>query len=268
MTRVLRIGISPCPNDTHVMGAWSLGLCALPGVQPEFELTDIETLNQAALAGTLDIAKVSCALLPALAKRYILLETGAAIVRGFGPLLVAREALARAQFAHCRIAVPGEHTTGTALLKHYAPNAAQLVHYRFNDIIPAITAGEVDAGVVINESRLAYAQLGLLCVADLGAWWTWHTGLPVALGCYVMRQALYPEWGARAEQVMRESLAIGARGEPAVAAFVMAHAQEMSAPLIDEYIALYVNASTHELGTQGRVAISALNAELARGTAS
>jgi len=263
MKPVLRFGFTPCPNDTYMVGAVATGRLALDEAVLALHLEDIETLNEAALAREYDIVKVSCALYGELAADYALLDVGAAVADGYGPLILTREPLTRADLGGLRVAAPGTHTTGAALCRLYAPTV-RLAHRRYDTIMPALRAGDCDAGVVIHEGRLTYGLQGLHCLVDLGAWWRETTGLPVALGCYLMRRSLYPRFGAAFETLMRRSLRLAARGDDAaIADYIRHHAQEMSPSVLRDYIALYVNERTHRLGTAGRAAVAALSNRLA-----
>lgn len=259
----LRFGLTPCPNDTWMVGAVATGHLALAEARLMLELADIEALNEGALARRYDIVKVSCALVGALAADYALLEVGAAIADGYGPLILTRAPLTREALANARVVAPGLHTTGTALARLYAPGIMP-VQRRYDTIVPALRAGEFDAGIVIHEGRLTFASYGLHCHVDLGAWWRETTGLPVALGCYLIRRELAADFAAPFEALMRLSLARAAAGDdPAIADFVQRHAQEMAPQVLADYIALYVNARTHTLGCDGRAAITALGRRLA-----
>ena len=259
----LRFGLTPCPNDTWLIGAVATGRLALAEAELALELADIETLNEGALARRYDIVKVSCALFGALAGDYVLLEVGAAIADGYGPLILTREPMSREALLGARVGAPGLHTTGNALARLYAPGLDP-VQRRYDTIVPALRAGEFDAGIVIHEGRLSFESYGLHCHVDLGAWWRETTGLPVALGCYLIRRELAADYAAPVEALMRASLARAAAGDdPAIAAFVRDHAQEMAPQLLADYIALYVNAHTHTLGSDGRAAVAAMGQRLA-----
>ncbi len=260
--RRLSFGLTPCPNDTYFAGAVALGRIALADADLAPTLEDIEALNEAALARRYDIVKVSCALFGELREDYALLDVGAAVAEDYGPLILTRAPLRRTDLAHVRLVGPGTRTTGAALCRLYAP-AARLSHRRYDDIMPGLTRGDFDAGVVIHEGRLTYAAQGLHCLVDLGAWWRATTGLPVALGCYVMKRELYATYGRAFEALMRESLRLAAVGnDAALKAYIRQHAQEMDETVLRDYIGLYVNARTHSLGPHGRAAVYALGERL------
>ena len=260
----LRIGVTPCPNDTFVVGGLATGRLALPDADVTLELHDIEALNEAALAQRYDVVKVSCALYGELSPHYELLDVGAAIAEDYGPLILSREPLAREDLAHLRFVAPGAHTTGTALAKIYAPQATPR-HVRYDEIVPGLRRGDFDAGVVIHESRLSFHGMGLHCLVDLGHWWRATTGLPVALGCYVIRRELHARYARPLEALLRDSMALAAGGDAEIDTYIRRHAQEMGDQLLRDYIALYVNERTRSLGAAGRAAILELGARLRAG---
>ena len=266
MTTRLSMAITPCPNDTWLAGALALGQVTLPDAVVEVVLDDIEALNRAALAGIPDVVKVSCALYGALESEYTLLDVGAAVVDGYGPLVLSRTPMRREDLSQARIAAPGPHTTGTALFRRWAPTAAPLQFARYDQLMPGLLDGRWDAAVVIHEARLTYPGLGLHCLVDLGAWWSGSTGLPVALGCYVMRRSAYARYGKSLEDTLRASLRRAATGDPAIAAWIARHAQEMDPQVLRDYIQLYVTPRTWQLDVAGREAILALSSRLHAGT--
>ncbi len=261
---VLRIGVTPCPNDTFVVGGLATGRLALPDTDITLALQDIEALNEAALAQTYDVVKVSCALYGKLSPHYELLDVGAAIAEDYGPLILSREPMTRGELAHARVVAPGAHTTGAALAKLYAPQA-RLRHVRYDEIVPGLRRGDFDAGVVIHESRLTFRGMGLDCLVDLGRWWRETTGLPVALGCYLIRRELHAAYARPLEALLRRSMALAAEGDAGIDGYIRRHAQEMGDQVLSDYIALYVNARTRRLGAEGRAAILELNARLRAG---
>ena len=252
------IGTTPCPNDSYLLGAVATGQTHLQGIDLRLELADIETLNERVLARDLAVAKISCAVYHEIADDYALLDTGAALAEGYGPLVLAREPLESDALAAARVAAPGRHTTGALLFRHWAPHGREPSWMSYDRIIDALLDDRCDVGVCIHESRFTYAESGLHCLADLGCWWQASRGLPVPLGCYVMRRPLYERYGAALEHLMRCSLRIAERGDPEIAAYIRAHAQELDDHVTGEHIALYVNRYTWSLGEAGRAAIAAL----------
>jgi len=177
----LTFGFTPCPNDAFAFHALVHGLVPAP-FEVEPVLLDIEELNQRAAHAELQLTKLSFGAVAAAAgDRYRLLRSGAALGHGVGPLVVAREAGSLEEFAAGRIAVPGRKTTAFLLLRLMAPALGDVIELRYDRILAAVAAGEVDAGLIIHESRFTYADHGLVAVADLGEWWERETGLPVPL---------------------------------------------------------------------------------------
>lgn len=259
--RALTLGYSPCPNDTFVFGALAQRL--LPGA-PEFatRLEDIETLNHLALAGQLDMAKVSFHALGLLRQEYCLLHSGGALGRGCGPLVVAREAVAPGDLHRLRIAVPGKLTTALLLLRLFDPRigegAGELVLMPFHRIMEATRSGEVHAGLIIHESRFTYPQYGLRQVMDLGAWWEAETGHAIPLGGIVARRSLGPERIGEVDRLLRASVELALANPEAVQAYVAQHAQELDPEVTRAHIQLYVNEFTLDYGPAGEVAIGEL----------
>jgi 1,4-dihydroxy-6-naphthoate synthase len=268
MTPKIGIGYSPCPNDTFMFHALISGAVPGPALAPW--LADIEALNERALADEdpLPISKLSVHALAHASARYTVLSAGAALGRGCGPLVVARpgalpedprEALRR--LASLRVAIPGRYTTAQLLLRSLAPAPRETVALRFEAILPAVASGQVDAGLIIHESRFTYARHGLVAVADLGALWEADTGLPLPLGVIAIRRER-EALASAVEAGIRRSIAAAWADPQASAAYVRAHAQEMDPEVCRQHIALYVNEFSLELGAEGRAAIDAL---LARG---
>jgi 1,4-dihydroxy-6-naphthoate synthase len=170
--KMLSIGYSPCPNDTFIFHALVQGLVREEGLGFKERLEDVEALNSLALAGGLDITKVSFGVVTEVLERYCLLRSGGALGRGCGPLVVAREPLDMSVLRGKRIAVPGKHTTAYLLLKLFDPALSEnAVPMAFDLIMDAVRAGEVHAGLIIHEGRFTYPSYGLKEVLDLGRWW-------------------------------------------------------------------------------------------------
>ena len=250
----LSLGFSPCPNDTFVFHALVHGLVEGPAVEVTY--ADIDVLNARALAGDLDVVKVSYAVLPRLTG-YTLLSSGGALGRGCGPLVVTR---GRSDVRGATVAVPGDHTTAYLLLRLWDPGFGDVVVMPFDRIMPAVAAGEVDAGLVIHESRFTYPSYGLTAVADLGDWWEGETGLPIPLGAIVARDSLDTR---SIEDAVRASVEYAWAHPEANREYVLAHSQELAPDVVDAHIALYVNDFTRDLGREGRRAAAELLARAA-----
>ncbi|HUR52056.1 MAG TPA: 1,4-dihydroxy-6-naphthoate synthase [Mycobacteriales bacterium] len=244
----LSLGISPCPNDTFVFSAWVHG--QVPGEPVSVSFADIDVLNTS--ARTYDVVKVSYAALPALLDDYALLPCGGALGHGVGPLVLARSA--EQDLEGAVIAVPGEQTTAYLLLRLWRKGFRVTV-MPFEQIMPAVRDGAVDAGLVIHESRFTYPAYGLVQLQDLGTWWEQETGLPIPLGAVVARRALDTDALAATVRASVEH----AWADPAASAdFVAAHSQEMDPAVCRQHIALYVNEFSRSLGDDGFAAVEAL----------
>lgn len=256
--RTLSLGYSPCPNDTFIFHALVKGIIGVPGVAFEERLEDVETLNRLAGEGALDVSKVSYGAIPHLVRDYVLLRSGGALGRGCGPLVVAREPFSRAALAEKRIAIPGRNTTANLLLRLYAPGAAPGIEMVYSEIMPAVERGEVDAGLIIHESRFTYPQHGLAKVVDLGEWWESTTGLPIPLGGILARRDLGGSAIRAIDDALRRSVEHAYAHPDDSRDYIRAHAQEMDDAVTQQHIDLYVNQFTIELGDEGERAIHEL----------
>jgi 1,4-dihydroxy-6-naphthoate synthase len=258
MTHSVTLGFSPCPNDTFMFHPLVHGLVNTGGLTFRERLEDVETLNQLALSGQLDVSKVSYHALGHIREQYALLRSGSALGRGCGPLLVAREQIDPAALHNRTIAVPGRYTTALLLLRLLDPQLDNFIVMPFNEIMDAVLTGQADAGLIIHESRFTYQGYGLHKLVDLGEWWESETGLPLPLGGIVARRSLGADTIAIIERALREGIAY-ARTHPAEAAeYIREHAQEMSPEVCAAHIGLYVNDFSAELGEEGQRAISEL----------
>jgi len=255
--RELTFGFSPCPNDTFAFHALVHGLVETPRpIRPV--LLDIEELNRRAHDGAFDLTKLSVGAFAGVGDRYRLLRSGAALGHGVGPLVVARQPATLADAVRGRLAIPGRETTAYRLLRLAAPPRGEVVELRYDQILGAVERGEVDAGLVIHESRFTYAEHGLVKVADLGEWWEADTGLPVPLAGICARADLDLPTVAAVESAIRHSVAYAFAHPEASRPWVRAHAQEMSDAVCDAHIRLYVNAHSLDLGDDGLRAIDRL----------
>ena len=253
----LTFGFSPCPNDTFAFHALVHGLVEAPfAVTPV--LLDIEELNRRAHTGAFDLTKLSVGAFAGVGDRYRLLRSGAALGQGVGPLVVARTARTLVEAVGGRVAIPGRETTAFRLLQLAAPALGDVVELRYNQILGAVARGDVDAGLIIHESRFTYPDHGLVKIVDLGDWWEGETGLPVPLAGICARAGLEPALAAAAEAAIRDSVAYAFAHPEASRPYVRAHSQEMSDAVCDAHIALYVNAHSLDIGAEGLQAMARL----------
>jgi 1,4-dihydroxy-6-naphthoate synthase len=260
----LTFGFTPCPNDAFAFHALVHGLVPASPFEVEPVLLDIEELNRRASGAELQLTKVSFGAAAAAGDRYRLLRSGAALGRGVGPLVVAREAGSLEDAAAGRVAVPGRETTAFLLLRLAAPRLGEAVELRYDRILEAVVAGEVDAGLIIHESRFTYGEHGLVALADLGEWWEGETGLPVPLAGIFARTDLDPEPVAEAETAIRASVEYAFAHPEASRDYVRSLAHELSDEVCAAHIALYVNEHSVDVGDEGLAAIDRL---LGRATA-
>jgi 1,4-dihydroxy-6-naphthoate synthase len=251
----LSLAYSPCPNDTYIFAAWTNGLLAdAPPVR--VVLDDVEALNRAAREGQHALTKVSYGAIPFLMDRYRILRAGGALGRGCGPLLIAKSADVDVRRDGAVIAIPGSMTTAFMLLRLYLGFEPVVRVMRFDAIVDAVARGEVDAGLIIHESRFTYADAGLAQVVDLGEWWEAQTGAAIPLGAILVRRDV--EDAETIDGVIRESLAFARAHEGEVAPYVREHAFEMDEAVMRAHIALYVNSYSDDVGEAGLAAVETL----------
>jgi 1,4-dihydroxy-6-naphthoate synthase len=256
MNTALSLGYSPCPNDTFIFYALSHGKTSACGLNfSEPLLADVEQLNQWALAGRLDVTKMSFHAYGHVQDQYCVLAAGSALGRGCGPLLVARSETVITRLSKKRIAIPGKLTTAALLLQLFLPDCCELVPMRFDIIIDAVAGGEVDGGVIIHESRFTYQDKGLVCLQDLGSWWESSFGLPLPLGCIAARRSLGKEKIMAIDRAIRASVDYAFLHPEQCLPYIRSHSQEMDPEVVRSHIGLYVNDFSRDLGGEGFAAI-------------
>lgn len=250
----LSLAISPCPNDTFAFHAWVAGLVpGAPAVSVSYD--DIDVLNQRAQRAEPQVVKVSYGALPWLLGDYRLLSAGSALGLSCGPLVLSRDGAVGSRVS---VAVPGERTTAYLLLRLWAAERGLELDVRvlpFERIMPAVVGGEVDAGLVIHESRFTYPAYGLAPVADLGDWWESTTGLAIPLGAILARRDVD---ALTVDVAVRASVELAMSDPAATRDYVRSHAQEMDDEVCRAHIGLYVNDFTVDLGDEGWAAVRGL----------
>lgn len=253
--RTLRLAISPCPNDTFMFDAIVNKRIDLEGYTFDVEYHDIEQLNERVLRGEAEVSKCSTALLGAVGERYLLLDSGSALGRGNGPLLVRRKGdTTRIR----RVAVPGLYTTANALVGRLFPEIEERVPMLFSEIAKAVEDAEFDAGVLIHEGRFVYERRNLELVADLGLEWERRVGLPLPLGSIIITRSLGEEVARDVERLIRRSIEYAFTHPELSREFIKSHAQELEDEVIDKHISLFVNDFSLTLGDEGRRAVAEL----------
>ncbi len=251
----IKLNISPCPNDTFMFDALINGRIDTCGLSFEVEYLDIEELNKQALRGEAQMTKLSCAVLSHISNNYELCDSGAALGRGNGPLLVRRQGDTQPMK---RVATPGEYTTANALLGRLYPDIEERVPMLFSDVAEAVARGDVDAGVLIHEGRFVYRNYDLELVADLGELWEQCESLPLPLGCIVMHKALPQDIRQTFERVLRNSIEYAFEHPEVSRDYIKSHAQELDDDVITSHIKLFVNSYSLSLGDEGRMALQKL----------
>ena len=250
---------SPDSDDAFMFYALAEGRVDTEGLAFVHELSDIESLNRRAMAGELAVTAVSFHAYARLADRYLLLPHGASFGDGYGPVVVARSAVARAEIASGAVPVasPGDATTAALALRLWAPGAVTSV-MPFDRISDAVRAGEFAAGLLIHEGQPTFEEEGLVEVADLGRWWKQETGLPLPFGGNVVRRDLGPDRIARISRALSRSIEYGLEHRGAALDHAMRYARGLPRDKADRFVGMYVNSWTREYGEAGRRAVQLL----------
>jgi 1,4-dihydroxy-6-naphthoate synthase len=258
----IKLAHSPDSDDAFMFYALATHKLSTPGFKYTHVLSDIQTLNEAALLETYDVTAVSFAAYPSLRDKYILLDCGASFGEGYGPIVVASKSLKKEELAGKRIGVPGLKTTAYLTLKLFEPNFEAVV-IPFDKILDAVQKGLVEAGLLIHEGQLLFQQLGLHRVVDLGIWWQEQTSLPLPLGGNAVRRVLGPAVGRQVAQTIRESVQYGLEHREEALNYAMQFARDMETELADKFVGMYVNKWTLGYGERGKKSVKEL---ITRGT--
>jgi 1,4-dihydroxy-6-naphthoate synthase len=254
---LIRLGHSPDPDDAFMF--WGLASGEVDPRQFEFEhvLRDIQTLNEWALEGKLEVTAISLAAYPLVQEQYVLLPHGASMGSGYGPIVVAREEMSVSDLRDIEIAVPGELTTAFLVLR-MCTGRFRYREVPFDRIIDEVSAGRADAGLLIHEGQLTYANAGLKKVVDLGEWWLLDTGLPLPLGANVARRDLRATTLFDLSDVLRESIQAGLDNRDEAMAHALQFGRGLDTELADRFVGMYVNELTCDYGEEGRQAVREL----------
>ena len=255
----LTLGFSPCPNDTFIFDALVNKKIDTKGFEFDVKLEDVQTLNEWALIQKLDITKISYGVLPLVINHYALLESGGALGKGVGPLVITKEKINIDELDDKLVAIPGENTTAHMLFSLAFPNAKNKVFKVFNEIETAVLNKDVDAGVIIHENRFTYREKGLRKLVDLGDYWEMKTQLPIPLGGIVAKRILNQNIINAIDGLIQQSVEYAFRyNYDQLSDYVKRHAQEMSEQVMRQHIDLYVNNFSVALGEDGRRAVEKL----------
>lgn len=237
---------------------WALqaGVVDTRGLELEPVVSDIQTLNEWALRGRLEVTALSAGAYPEVADRYLLLPHGASFGEGYGPIVVARAQLSPDELRELEIAIPGRLTTAYLLLRLALGDDLRVRELPFDRVLAAVLAGDADAGLLIHEGQLTYAAAGARKVLDLGEWWQGETGLPLPLGLVGARRDLPRLDDVSA--VLREAIRAGLGRREEAMRYAMGFGRGIDAVTADEFVAMYVNDLTQDMGDRGRAAIAEL----------
>ncbi len=257
MTQLIRIGHSPDADDAFMFYALTHGKVTVPGLRFEHVLEDIESLNRRAGESRLEVTAVSCATYPAIADRYRLMDPGASMGKGYGPIVVAREPVAPEALGDRVIAIPGFGTTAYLLLR-LALGDPPVIAVAFDQIPRVVRDGQADAGLLIHEGQITFETLGLAKVLDLGEVWGQRTGLPLPLGVNVTRRDLGEAVAAQLSEALRASIRYAHAHPEEAVGYALRYGRGIDAATCTRFVHMYVNEYTVGLGAEGRLALETL----------
>ncbi|TAL63824.1 MAG: 1,4-dihydroxy-6-naphthoate synthase [Bacteroidetes bacterium] len=254
----LTLGFSPCPNDTFIFDAMVHGRIDTEGLEFDYFLADVEELNRKALASEVDITKISYSAYAYAAQNYLILDSGSALGHRNGPLLISKRIIKPSELVDAKIAIPGKYTTANLLFSIAWPDAVNKIEYLFSDIEDALLKNEVDAGLIIHETRFTYFKRGLTKIADMGEYWEKLTRLPIPLGAIVIKRYISEDIALKVNRILRRSLEYAYKDSFASYDFVSGNAKEMDSTVMNNHIKLFVNEFSLNLGKKGKEAVNKL----------
>jgi 1,4-dihydroxy-6-naphthoate synthase len=254
----LTLGFSPCPNDTFIFDAMVHGRIDTEGIEFGYFLADVEELNNRAMASMVDITKISFHAYAYVAGNYLILDSGSALGRGNGPLLIGKRSFDTSELSSKRIAIPGKYTTANLLFSIAWPDAINKTEFLFSGIEDALLREEVDAGLIIHETRFTFEKRGLIKIADMGEYWENLTGKPIPLGAIVIKRSVPEDIALKVNRILRRSLEYAMKDSTAAYEFVSCNAREIDRTVMDSHIKLYVNNFTLNLEKEGKDAVRSL----------
>lgn len=256
--QVVRIGHSPDPDDAFMFYALTAGKVKINGVSIEHVLEDIESLNRRARTAELEVTAVSAATYALVADHYRLMDPGASMGKGYGPILVAREPIDPKDIPNKVVAIPGSHTTASLLLRMFVPDEPALIEVAFDKIPQAVLDGQADLGLLIHEGQITHQKMGLVKVLDLGEVWQRETGLPLPLGVNVMRRDLGDAMHRALSQGLRDSIAWAHANVDEALEYAMRYGRGIDKETARRFVLMYVNDYTVKLGDEGMAALKRL----------
>jgi 1,4-dihydroxy-6-naphthoate synthase len=254
---LIRIGHSPDPDDAFMFYALTAGKVKAGDIEVEHVLEDIESLNRRARTGELEVTAVSAATYTIVHDRYRMMDPGASMGKGYGPILVAREPMDPDKIADKVIAIPGSHTTAAMLLRLYVGDPP-VIEVAFDKIPRAVLEGQADLGLLIHEGQITHRDMGLYKVLDMGELWQKDTGLPLPLGINVMRRDLGEDVHRRLSQALRDSIDYAYAHVDEALEYAMRYGRGIDKETCRRFVLMYVNDYTKRLGEDGRAALERL----------
>ncbi len=255
--REISVAHSPDSDDAFMFYGLATNKVRVPGLKFSHTLTDIETLNRKAMEGFYDVSAISFHAYPYIQEKYALMNCGGSVGDKYGPMVVATRSFGLEELKKMKVAVPGTLTTAYLALKLFAPKIETVV-VPFDQIIPEITAGKFEAGLIIHEGQLTYDKSGLNKILDLGKWWFELTGLPLPLGGNAIRRELGPELIATITKALRDSIQYALDHREEALAYAMQFARDLDQQLADRFVGMYVNERTLDYGDDGKEAVKRL----------
>ena len=249
------LGFSPCPNDTFIFDALVSKKINTGDFHFNVRLEDVETLNELAKNQALDFTKISYGVLPLITTTYKVLNSGGALGKGVGPLLISKKQVDFRDVEKYTIAIPGENTTAHLLFSLAFPNAKNKVFKRYDEIEKAVINSENVLGVIIHENRFTYMDRGLYKIIDLGNFWEEKTSFPIPLGGIVGKRSIDENMLMQVDALIKESMEYAFEHYPFISDYVKEHSQEMEEEVMKKHIELYVNNYSINLGEDGRKAV-------------
>jgi len=253
----IRIGHSPDPDDAFMFYALTTGKVKAGDIEVEHVLEDIESLNRRARTAELEVTAVSAATYTMIHDRYRMMDPGASMGKGYGPILVGREPVDRKDIADKVIAIPGSHTTAALLLRMYVGDPP-IIEVAFDKIPQAVLEGQADLGLLIHEGQITHQSMGLHKVLDMGKEWERETGLPLPLGINVMRRDLGEDVHRRLSQALRDSIDYAYANVDEAIEYAMRYGRGIDKETCRRFVLMYVNDYTMRLGDDGRAALERL----------
>jgi len=254
---LIRIGHSPDPDDAFMFYALTAGKVKAPGIEIEHVLEDIETLNRRARTGELDVTAVSAATYVLVHEQYRMMDPGASMGKGYGPILVAKEPMDPKSIVDKVVAIPGKHTTAALLLRIFVGDPA-IIEVAFDKIPQVVLEGQADLGLLIHEGQITHRQMGLHKVLDLGEVWEKDSGLPLPLGINVMRRDLGEDVHRRLSQALRDSIDYAYAHVDEALEYAMRYGRGIDKETCRRFVLMYVNDFTKRLGPDGEAALRRL----------